>query len=170
MSSTEPASPQKRPRSPSRRRLRRRVARGGGSRVELSDDEGSAVIEFLALGLLLLLPAVWFLLAVAEVQASSYAAVGAADQAAKMHTTGDADPGERAARSEAAVTAALADFGIGTERAQISRQCSPDCEAAGALVGYTVEIRVPVPLIPDFAGLEHRLVTVSASSTQVRGE
>lgn len=141
-----------------------------GQSPTISDEEGSAVIEFLALGLLLLLPAVWFLLAVAEVQASSYAAVGAADQAAKMHTTGDADPGERAARSEAAVTAALADFGIGADRAQISKQCSPSCEAEGALVGYTVEIRVPVPLIPEVAGLEHRLVTVSASSTQVLGE
>lgn len=141
-----------------------------GQRPTISDEEGSAVIEFLALGLLLLLPAVWFLLAVAEVQASSYAAVGAADQAAKMHTTGDADPGERAARSEAAVTAALADFGIGADRAQISRQCSPGCAAEGALVGYTVEIRVPVPLIPEVAGLQHRLVTVSASSTQVLGE
>lgn len=140
------------------------------SSTEVSDEEGSAVIEFLALGLLLLLPAVWFLLAVAEVQASSYAAVGAADQAVKMHTTGDAAPAERAARSEAAVTAALADFGIDAERAQISRQCSPGCEESGALVGYTVEIRVPVPLIPEVGGLQHRLVTVSASSTQVLGE
>ncbi|MGO1522573.1 MAG: hypothetical protein ACTHWO_02455 [Nesterenkonia sp.] len=140
------------------------------SSTEFSDEEGSALIEFLALGLLLLLPAVWFLLAVAEVQASSYAAVGAADQAAKMHTTGDVDPGERAARSEAAVSAALADFGISAERAEISRQCSPSCEAEGALVGYTVEIRVPVPLIPEVAGLQHRLVTVSAHSAQVQGE
>lgn len=136
----------------------------------ISDEEGSAIIEFLALGILLLLPAVWFLLAVAEVQASSYAAVGAADQAAKMHTAGDAGPGERAARSEAAITAALADFGIDAERAEVSRQCSPGCETEGALVGYTVEIRVPIPLIPDVAGLEHRMVTVSANSTQVQGE
>ena len=140
------------------------------SSTEFSDDEGSAVIEFLALGILLLLPAVWFLLAVAEVQASSYAAVGAADQAAKMHTTGDASPGERAARSEAAVTAALADFGISGDRAETSRDCSPGCETEGALVSYTVQIRVPVPLIPEVAGLEHRMVTVSANSTQVQGE
>lgn len=132
-------------------------------------EQGSAVIEFLALGTLLLLPAVWFLLAVAEVQAASYAAVGSADQAAKMHTSAETSAGERAARSEAAIAAALADFNISEEHAQISQHCSPQCDAEGAVVTYTVEIRVPVPLVPEVGGLEHRLVTVSATSAQVQG-
>lgn len=132
-------------------------------------EEGSAVIEFLALGTLLLLPAVWFLLAVAEVQAASYAAVGAADQAAKMHTSAVASADERAARSEAAIAAALADFGISAERAHTSQHCSSACDAEGAVVTYVVEIRVPVPLIPEVGGFEHRLVTVSATAAQVQG-
>lgn len=137
---------------------------------EPAGEEGSAVIEFLTLGTLLLIPAVWFLLAVAEVQAASYAAIGSADQAAKMHTSAEASPGELAARSEAAIAAALADFGISAEHAQINQHCSEACDAEGAVVSYTVEIRVPVPLIPEVGGLEHRLVTVSATSAQVQGD
>lgn len=132
-------------------------------------EQGSAVIEFLALGTLLLIPAVWFLLAVAEVQAASYAAIGSADQAAKMHTSAEVSGSELAARSEAAIAAALADFGISEEHAHISRHCSEPCDTEGAVVSYTVEIRVPVPLIPEVGGLEHRLVTVSATSAQVQG-
>lgn len=139
------------------------------SSTDLTDERGSAVIEFLALGTLLLLPTVWFLLALAEVQAASYAAVGSADQAAKMHTAGDASAGERAARSEAAIGAALADFGIDHDHAQISQHCSMECDAEGAVVTYTVDIRVPVPLVPEVGGLQHRLVTVSATSAQVQG-
>src|SRR5690625_4306612 len=139
------------------------------SSTDLGSEEGSAVVEFLALGTLLLLPAVWFLLAVAEVQAASYGAVGAADQAAKMYTTGQVEHSERAGRSEAAVSAALADFGIGAEQATVSRECSAACQAEDTLVSYTVQIRVPVPLIPEFGDFEHRLVTVTATSTQVQG-
>lgn len=138
--------------------------------TDLADDEGSAVIEFLALSTLLLIPAVWFLLAVAEIQAASYAAVGSSDQAAKMYTAGESTPGERAARSEAAVAATLADFDISQEHAQVRRHCVEACDTNGAVVTYTVEIRVPVPLVPEVGGLEHRLVTVSATSAQVQGD
>lgn len=138
--------------------------------VGADQEEGSAVIEFIALGTLLLIPAVWLLVAVAEIQAASYAAVGSADQAAKMYTAGDVSPAELAARSEAAVATTLRDFGIAPERAQVSQDCLGECSTAGAVVTYTVEIRVPVPLIPETGGFEHRLVTVSATAAQVQGD
>lgn len=165
MNSTESEPAVSRPDLPRRGSLRAHLS-GADDHAE----QGSAIIEFLALGTLLLIPTVWFLLAVAEVQAASYAAVGAADQAAKMYTAGDADPGERSARSEAAVSAALADFGISPDQGEFSRTCSADCEIEGSLVGYTVQIHVPVPLIPELPGLEHRLVSVSSTSTQIQGD
>ncbi|GAA4922274.1 hypothetical protein GCM10025790_18840 [Nesterenkonia rhizosphaerae] len=131
-------------------------------------EEGSAIIEFIALATLLLIPAVWFLVAVAQIQAASYAAVGASDQAAKMYVTTEGPTAVRAARSEAAVSRALQDFGIDPDQADITQHCPEGCDTAGAPVGFSVEIRVPLPLIPEFGGWEHRLVTVSATSAHVQ--
>ncbi|WP_157983929.1 hypothetical protein [Nesterenkonia muleiensis] len=133
-------------------------------------EQGSAVVEFLALAVMLLIPTVWFLLAVSQVQAATYAAAGAADQAARVYAGSEASPQLRAERSEAAVDAALADFGLETDQATVTRTCSTDCEQPGDLVSYEIEIRVPLPLIPEFGGWEHSLVSVSASSSAVRGE
>lgn len=137
--------------------------------TEVKDSErGSAVIEFLALAVLLLIPAVWFLVAVAQIQAANYAAVGAADQAAKMYATGSADAQTRAQRSEAAIHMALADFDIDPDQAHISRFCPENCEDPGAVVGFTVEVNVPLPLVPEFGSGDYRIITVSSTAAQVR--
>ena len=128
------------------------------------------MIEFLALAVMLLIPAIWFLVGVAQIQAATYAAIGAADQATKMYTSSEAAAEVRAQRSEAAVSAALADFGISPEQSTITRHCSEDCEQPGSLVRYEVDIRVPLPFIPEFGGWDHSLVSVSASSTGVQRE
>ena len=47
-------------------------------------DEGSAVVEFVALGTLLLVPVVYFVLAVAQVQAGAFGVVAAAQQASQV--------------------------------------------------------------------------------------
>lgn len=87
-----------------------------------------------------------------------------------MYVGSEESPQVRAERSEAAVQAALADFGIDPQQATVSRTCAADCERPGDLVSYQVEVRVPLPLVPEFGGWEHRLVSVSASSTALRGE
>lgn len=144
------------------------ILRPPSSRDSGAGEEGSAIIEFVALATLLLIPAVWFLVAVAQIQAASYAAVGASDQAAKMYVTTEGTAAVRAARSEAAVSRALQDFGIDPAQAQITQHCPEGCETPGAPVGFSVEIRVPLPLIPEFGGWEHRLVTVGATAAHVQ--
>ncbi len=47
------------------------------------DDEGSAAVEFLMLTLLLLIPIVYLVLAVFTIQGASFAAAGAARDAAR---------------------------------------------------------------------------------------
>ncbi|TLP96038.1 hypothetical protein FEF26_09620 [Nesterenkonia salmonea] len=133
-------------------------------------EEGSAIVEFLALAVMLLIPSVWFLIGVSQIQAATYAAVGAADQATKMYIGSEAQAETRAQRSEAAVHAALADFNISPDQATITRTCSEDCEQPGSLVRYEIDVRVPLPLVPEFGGWNHSLVSVSASSTGVQGE
>lgn len=135
-----------------------------------SSEEGSAIIEFMGLGTLLILPILWLLIAVSHIQAAAYATVGAADQAAKMAVASDsAQSSGISARSEAAVHAALGDFSISEEQATISYECAEDCQQPGEMISVTVEVSVPVPFIPQFAGFQHQLVTVSATAADVRG-
>ena len=135
------------------------------------DEAGSSIIEFIMLAVLVLIPVVYFILGVAAVQAAAYASLGAADQAARMYVLSGEDlgEGERAARSEAAAALALADFGIGPAETQISMSCpTGTCEDDGDLVAFTVEVRVPVPLVPDIGSWHSTLVTVASTSTQVQ--
>ncbi|NLS11213.1 hypothetical protein HGQ17_14645 [Nesterenkonia sp. MY13] len=136
--------------------------------MSMNEEEGSAVVEFLALAVLLLIPTVWFLVAVAQVQSAAYAVTGAADQAAKVYVTSPHGHQQSAAHSEAAVQRALGDFGIDPGQAEIRQSCSADCQEPGSVVQFDIELRVPVPLVPEFGGWEHRLVTVSASAAQVQ--
>ncbi|WP_218220227.1 hypothetical protein [Nesterenkonia sp. Act20] len=134
-------------------------------------DTGSSLVEFVMLAVLVLIPVIYFILGVAGVQAAAYASVGASDQAAKMYVGGGEDlvPGVRAARSQAAATAALQDFGIAPTQTQISMSCPKgSCDEDGDLVTFTVVVRVPVPLIPDMGSWRSTLVTVSSTSTQVQ--
>lgn len=136
----------------------------------MRNEEGSAIIEFLGLAVLLLIPAVWFLLAVAQIQAALYAATGAADQAARIYVASEAAPELAAQHSQHAVHTTLTDYSIDPTQAQITRSCTTDCFSPGDMVRYQVEIRVPVPLVPEFGGWEHSLVTVTASSSAIQGE
>ncbi len=134
------------------------------------NEEGSAIIEFLGLAVLLLIPSVWFLLAVAQIQAALYAAQGAADQAARIYVASEAAPQQAADYSRHAVDTTLSDYSIDPAQAQITRSCTTDCHNTGDVVRYQVQIRVPLPLVPEFGGWEHSLVTVTASSSALQGE
>ena len=50
------------------------MAHPGPPGVRLGDDRGSAVVEFVTLGVLLLVPLVYLVLAMGRVQAATYAA------------------------------------------------------------------------------------------------
>ncbi|MGJ9405572.1 hypothetical protein ACHABQ_04495 [Nesterenkonia aurantiaca] len=148
----------------SRERLTRRWRQG-------QEESGSALVEFIMLAVLVLIPVVYFILGVAAVQAAAYASLGASDQAARMYVLGGEDvaAGERSARSQAAASAALADFGLSADQAEITMSCpNGGCEEDGDVVAFTVEVRVPVPLIPELGSWRSTLVTVTSTSAQVQ--
>ena len=67
-------------------------------------------MEFTFLGLLLMVPVVYFIITVGQIQGGSFAVVGAADQAAKIFVTQPDESSGRAAAEQAAVMA-IADYG-----------------------------------------------------------
>lgn len=141
-------------------------------RTALSTDrreEGSAVVEFTFLALLLMVPLVYFIITVGQIQGGSFAVVGAADQAAKVFVA-QPDAGSAVAAAEQAALIALADFGHESSAARVSTRCDPgDCQAAGTAVTVTVHLSVPLPFVPFNDELRLRATEVEASSTQLVG-
>ncbi|WP_308465272.1 hypothetical protein [Rathayibacter soli] len=133
------------------------------------EEDGSSSLEFITMGLLLLVPLVYLTLAVASIQGAALAVEGAARQAARVYvqapTTADAD-----ARAERAVDFALADYGLDSGQAQISVSCAPDpdhCLTRTGAVTVTVQVRAPLPLVPSVLDLQQTAsVPLQATGTQ----
>lgn len=155
-----------------KRRVLRALGRGGhrsSSPEPESREQGSAVVEFTFLALLLMVPLVYFVITVGQVQAGSFAAVGAADQAAKVYVA-QPDSSSAQAAAEQAVALALADFGHEPGQATVATSCDPaDCQAPGTAVTVTVNLTVPLPFIPFGDGFRLSASEVEASATQVVG-
>ncbi|CAB4562648.1 unannotated protein [freshwater metagenome] len=132
-------------------------------------DDGSASIEFISAGLLLLVPVMYLVLALSSVQQAMLAAEGASRHAVRVfvQATNEARAFER---STTAVQFAFADAHI-TQRASTTISCRPtpsDCLVPGSRVTVTVRASIPLPFIPDVFGLAQLArVPVSASSTEV---
>jgi hypothetical protein len=132
-------------------------------------EEGSAVVEFTFLALLLLVPVVYFVVTMGQVQGGSFAVVGAADQAAKVYVL-QKDAASAMTAAEQAALIALADHGHGAEHANIAISCDrDDCLAAGAAVTAVVKLRVPLPMLPFPETLRLDAAEVSGTATQVVG-
>ena len=111
-------------------------------------DDGSASLEFVAAGLILLLPIVYLVLALASIQAGAFAAEAAARQAARLFVqqqTLEAAQGV----ADRAIQFALADYGVDEGDASVEITCAPAaCLEPGAVVTVVVTVAVPLPLVP----------------------
>ncbi|XAS66160.1 hypothetical protein V3C33_11665 [Micrococcaceae bacterium Sec5.7] len=141
----------------------------GSKRAGTQRERGSAVVEFTFLALLLMIPLVYFIITMGQIQGGSFAVVGAADQAAKVYVAqADAHSGRTAA--EQAALLALADYGHPAENARVEASCDPsDCMAAGSAVTVTVHLTVPLPFVSFGEAFRLSASELSASATQIVG-
>ena len=115
-----------------------------------TDDDGSASLEFVTAGMILLLPLVYLVLAMSSIQAGALAVEGAARQAARVFVQ-SADIASASAAAARAVDFALADHGIEPGEASVEVSCAPqpaECLTRQGFVTITVELSVPLPLVP----------------------
>jgi hypothetical protein len=126
---------------------------------KFSDESGSASLEFITAGLLLLIPMVYLVLVISSVQGATLASEGAARQAARVFVTSE-NAQQASTRSQQAIDIALTDFHIPTSRASVSVSCSEptSCLAGDSLVTISVSIDVPLPFIPNVLGLDQLAV------------
>jgi Flp pilus assembly protein TadG len=131
-------------------------------------DQGSAAIEFVAIGVLLLVPLVYVVIALGRVQAAAFAADGSARAAARAFVTAtDDDDGRR--RAAIAVQLGLRDQGFtDPSDGQLTVDCAAPCLTPGNRVRVQVEVRVVPPGVPGF--LDRTGITVRADQVSVVDE
>ncbi|OLT54374.1 pilus assembly protein TadE [Cellulosimicrobium sp. CUA-896] len=114
-------------------------------------ERGNAVVEFLGVALVLLLPLLYLVLTVGRVQAATFAVEGAAREAARAFVTAPSSA-EARARAGAAVAIALEDQGFDegpSDTLTVACSTSP-CLEPGSDVAAHVRLDVPLPLVPAF--------------------
>lgn len=134
------------------------------------NDHGSATVEFIALSVILLIPAIYLLVTISQLQAAGYAVVAASDQAAKTiaYTDNDSHAQSRAMQT-VHLTAENYQLDPSTTNTTIHCTNAP-CTTPGTQITVNVSIDVPLPLIPTFLGNQTRIATMDATGYHVIGE
>lgn len=132
-------------------------------------DRGSASLEFLTAGMLMLIPLVYLMLTLGAIQSASLATEGAARQAARVFVqAASVAQGEQAAQR--ALVLALDDHGIEAEGTTLTISCAPrpdQCHTRRGWVTVSISARVPLPLVPPVFDLRVPLaLPIDASATQ----
>jgi len=147
-----------------------RSARSSRPRGSGACETGSASLEFLTAGFLLLVPLVYLVVALSVVQAGALAVEGAARQAARVYVQA---PTESLARERAALAVrfGLADYGLQADDATVRVACAGGangCLTRDAGVTVTVSLTIALPLIPEILALRNATsVPLQGSATQI---
>ena len=135
-----------------------------------ADEDGSALVEFVVMVCVLLLPVVYLVLVLGRVQAAAFA-TGSAARSAAVVIAGAPDAATADRRSAAVVRTALADQGFpaaGDPSARIRLACSRSgCQEPQSVVQVTVTQDVPLPVPRMLATAWPLHVTISATETAV---
>lgn len=130
------------------------------------DDAGTALVEVTWLAILLLVPLVYVVLAVYDVQRHAFAATAAARAAGRAFVLAP-DTEQGTARARAAATVALSDQRVDPEDVALAVTCRPAgaCLAPGSVVVIRVRTQVRLPLMPTVLGDGPPSIRVDASHT-----
>lgn len=123
--------------------------RGGDCPASGSDgsgEAGNALIEFIMLGALLMIPTVYFLLSVFAMQSAAFAASNASAQALQVIQQLPPDQRSQSTASSVAVMAA-SDFGLDGNHITTTLGCENTC-AQGERITVDVTVQVDLPLVP----------------------
>ncbi|GMA92036.1 hypothetical protein [Homoserinibacter gongjuensis] len=139
-----------------------------GRRLAASDG-GSASLEFITVGVLLLVPLVYLVLVVSSLQSASLGVEGAARQASRVFVQAESEADARAA-AERAIRVTLADYGLDADAAEVAITCRPDpadCLARRGFVTVEIATVVRLPLAPPVLAVDVPLgVPVQALATE----
>lgn len=136
------------------------------------DERGSALIEFSWLAILLLVPLVWGILSIFEVQRGAFAVSAAARAAGRAYALAP-DDATGAARAQSVADQVLADQGSPGQKAIVEVSCtSPagNCHVGTAVITVRIHSRVALPLAPELLGKDTLTFALSSSHTVPIGQ
>ncbi|PKI90469.1 TadE family protein [Actinomycetales bacterium SN12] len=147
----------------------RRSNRSETSESLLDDEAGSAALEFIVAGVLLLVPLVYLVLVLGAVQEQTLGAEAAARHTARV--IGQAPDARAAAeRGDAVLAGVIREYGMDESAVDVAISCRPtaaECPGAGATVIVTVRAEVTLPLMPPIFGLDElAAIPVEAQAAQ----
>lgn len=137
-------------------------------RAALRGDGGNAIVEFVYLAVLLMVPLVYVLLAVFRVQAAAYAVSSAAREAGRVYVTSGTVE-DAGARAMTAASIVMGDSGLDLSPGDLAISCSSRrCLEPGSRVDVAISYDVPLPLVPAvFDGRSPAVVHVSSRHVEV---
>ncbi|MEO7131554.1 MAG: pilus assembly protein [Dermatophilaceae bacterium] len=129
-------------------------------------EDGRAIIEFIALGVIMLIPLTYLVLTMARLQAGAFSASLAGREAGRAFVTASTD-GQGHERAQAAARLAFEDFAF-DDGAGVTVDCdgSP-CLRPDGRINTTASVSVPLPLIPDIFA-DHLPTSITLSSTHLQ--
>lgn len=121
--------------------------------LQVRSQRGSGLVEVVWIGILLLLPLLWIVLSVFEVQRGAFGTSAAARAAARAYALAPNDV-VGTARARAAAEQALADQGVEV-RPAVRISCTPfprNCHNGTSVITVRIDTEVELPLFPDILG------------------
>ena len=136
------------------------------------DQRGSALVELSWLGILLILPVLWIVMSVFQVQRGAFGVSAAARAAARAYALAPDDP-SGLARAREAARIALDDQGVHGVWPDVDVSCTPfpgDCHQGTSVITVSVHSRVVLPLMPSVLGGNRPSFALDASQTVPIGQ
>lgn len=135
----------------------------------LREERGSASLEFLTVGLLMLIPLIYVVVALGQIQHQALGAEAAARHVARAISLSSDAASARSSASDV-LSAVMDEYHLDASTTALSISCVPvsaSCPTAGATVRVSVATRVSLPLAPPVLGLDQvASVPVEASAVQ----
>ena len=147
-------------------RLARRLAAARAA-ARRGSDAGGAVVEFVVLGVVLLLPLTYVIVAVFRVQAASYGVAAASRDAGRAFVASESSS-EAPDRARTAAAIVLADQHIELRDGDLDLGCTANpCLTPGASVTVRIGTTVDLPLLPSVLGGALPPISVEATHLEV---
>ena len=131
------------------------------------NQRGSALVEVAWLGILLLLPVLWIVLSVFQVQRGAFGVSAAARAAARAYSLAP-DDATGLVRAREAARLALDDQGADGVVPDVRVTCTPyprDCHQGTSVITVSVHSRVVLPLVPSVLGGNRPSFALDATQT-----
>lgn len=136
------------------------------------DQRGTALVELSWLGILLVLPVLWIVMSVFQVQRAAFGVSAAARAAARAYSLAP-DDATGLVRARTAASLALDDQGVHGVTPDLRVSCTPypaDCHQGTSVITVTVRSHVVLPLMPSALGGNRPSFALEATQTVPIGQ